>query len=80
LVNGAPFGLDAVMCKEVTQMYAIRLDDLKPIRWQERAEICESDDLVYLVGGALDVVIIADVLVREGPKDTQRTEGGQRGA
>lgn len=61
-------------------MYAIRLDDLKPIRWQERAEICDSGDLVYLVGGALDVVIIADVPVREGPKYTQRTEGGDTGA
>lgn len=62
------------MCMEIRKFYALRVDNLEPIRWHERAETCEPDELVYLVDAEVKRVVIADVRVGVAPQNIKTAQ------
>lgn len=43
------------------QFYAVRVEDLKPLRWQKLGEADHADELVYVVFPDTQNIIVADV-------------------
>lgn len=48
------------MYMKLGQHYAIRVDDLKPIRRTDLEEVLDGDDLLYLLESKGNKVVIAD--------------------
>ncbi len=54
----------------IGKTYAIRVDDMKPIRKHEVEECLEGDELIYLLESGSNEVVIADA---RGPIDIRKT-------
>jgi hypothetical protein len=72
LCQRALFRFGAVMFLETRKFYAVRVEDLKPIRGHECDEILDADELVYFVGAEVECVVLADVCVGVAPEHDER--------
>ena len=62
------------MCMEIRKFYAVRVENLKPICWQEATETFEPDELVYLVNTEVKRVVLADVGICITPQNIEAAE------
>jgi hypothetical protein len=53
-----------LMYMKIGKLYAIRVDDMKPIRKHEIEESLDADELIYILESGSDEVVIADASVR----------------
>lgn len=60
--------------RQFDELLAVRLDDLKPLSWQELRETNNPEDLVYLVGRAGKPIVIAEMIVCVKPEQIERAE------
>ena len=52
------------MYMKIGKLYAIRVDDMKPIRKHEIEESLDADELIYILESGSNEVVIADASVR----------------
>jgi hypothetical protein len=55
---------------KIGNLYAIRLDDMKPIRKHEVEETLDGDELIYVLESGSNAVVIADA---GGPADLRKS-------
>jgi len=62
------------MSLKIREFYALRVEDLKPVLWQQLSETLDAGELVYLCGGNVERVIIAGEGVCVHPKLRETSE------
>jgi hypothetical protein len=65
------------MNEKTRQFYVVRIEDQKPIAWQQIAETCDPDERVYLVLAGLKRVVVTDMSVREAPQCDECADDGE---
>jgi hypothetical protein len=77
LIDRPPLCCGAIMSSVINEFHVIRVEDFKPLFWHDLAEICEPDELVYLVGTDRKNVIISDVRVCVPPQSYKSADNYQ---
>lgn len=56
------------MSKPIRELHIVRVNDHKPIRWEELTEVLEADEPIYIVDRTPHGVIVADMLIGVEPQ------------
>jgi hypothetical protein len=70
----------AIMLEIINEFYAVRVEDLKPLCGHQIAEVCDSDEIIYLISADRKDIILTDVSVCVPPQRDKRTDNYQTAA
>ena len=68
LSEGFFSSFSAIMSEKTRQFYVLRVEDFKPVIWDQATETLDADDLVYVIDTEVQNVAITDVRVGVTPE------------